>query len=1721
MLLFRISFITICFFTFSSLLANTNNIFSEINKGKISFKENKGQVRDQNFQPRHDVLFSGATGNFSFYLKNDGLHYQLSRIDSWKKSNQATVFESEEPKLVPDLVSIYRVDVNWKGANKNAKIEKGDALEGYDNYYNVPEGVEPALFVKSYTSLTYKNIYNGIDLKFYESKDGGLEYDFIVQPNANYRQIALEIKGAELSVNEKQELIIKTPLGEIVEGALAIYQDEKQIAGKWMVEGQTVRFNVTGLYDQNKPLRIDPPVRVWGTYAGTRIADNFGFDFGFSCSTDPTGNVFMAGTLEYSLGSTLLSNIVSAGAHQTTFQNTRTAFLMKFNENGVRQWGTFYAGNFDESGNSCAADANGNVFLAGTAQSTMNIATPGAHQTVRDISDDAFLVKFNAAGVRQWGTYFGKEYGEQGKSVTVDNSGNVYMSGTGGPSVNFGTSGTHQQTGAGGTEAFLVKFNTNGTRLWSTVFGGSLQDEGAGCNTDASGNVYLTGWTSSTTGIATPGASQTVYGGDIRDLFIAKFNSNGGRLWSTYLGGPGRDFQWEGDAKPAIDAAGNVYISGWTNSTIGMATPGAYQITMAGNTDAILAKWNATGALQWCTYYGGSGVEEAFSSAIDAQGNVYFVGGTRTANIMATVGAHQTVLNNGGDGFLAAFDGAGQRLWGTYYGGNGNDDKAWNVTVHQPSGAIYICGQTNSTTDIATPGAHQTTFAGNLTDAFLVKFRDCPSTGGATITTNSPVCVGQNLNLSVPAVAGATYTWAGPNGFNLFNSTTSNPTINNVGVNASGLYGVTVTANGCPGSLGTVNVTVTPAPTAPNAVTLTPGVCRDSVARFEVTSAGTTFNWYATNTSTTILGTGITFTSPPLTASTSYFIERVENGCPSPRTQVFVQVITAPDPTPANTQICAGSNAIINSNISNAFTVNWYDAPNATTPIFSGSIFTTPILNSNTTYYAQTFVNGCPSARVPVTVTVVTPPVAPTVNGTTICAGQTATLNVTAPSGATFGWFSALTGGTAIFTGSSFTTPTLNSNTTYYVEAQVGSCNSATRTSVVVNVNPTPATPTAAGATICSGQTTTLNATAPANVTFNWYANATGGTALQSNASFTTPVLTTNTTYYVEAANTNCASVRTAVTVTVNQPPVQPTVAAVSICQGETATLTATAPSGATFNWYDVPNAGSLLQSGNTFTTPNLNTNTTYYVASFNGCTSARTSVVVTVNIPPVAPTIADTTICSGQTATLTPTAPAGVTFLWFSTPNGGSTLSSGNTFTTQPLNNTTTFYVASEAAGCPPSVRTPVAVNVDPTPSAPVVANTAICSGETATLTATAPSGVSFEWFATATGGTTLQSNASFTTPVLTATTTYYIASVLGNCVSGRTAAEVVVNQPPTLPTANNTTICEGETATLSATSSAGAIINWYDANTGGNLLFSGNDFTTLALTTNASYFVQAEATGCPPTNSVEVIVTVLPTPAAPVAADLTICSGTTASLSATAGAGATIQWYSSATGGIAIGNQDTFATAELFTTTTFYASAQLGNCPSSQRTPVVVNVLPTPEAAFISEPELTRTVMVSQAEFTFFNNTLNGTRFVWNFGDGDSLETFSTQEVTHKYAQPGSYTVTLCAYSSDGCSNCVTYENITVVEDYAIYIPNVFTPNGDGNNDVFQYHLIGVKKVFIYVFNRWGEKVFETDNPNEYWDGTYKGKLLNPDVFVYQIKLVSYDNKQAEFKGSVSILK
>lgn len=138
-------------------------------------------------------------------------------------------------------------------------------------------------------------------------------------------------------------------------------------------------------------------------------------------------------------------------------------------------------------------------------------------------------------------------------------------------------------------------------RLWATYYGGADQDAGYKISTDASGNVYMTGQTSSATGIATAGAFQNTYGGGV-DAYLVKFDGAGNRLWATYYGGSGADFGYG----VKTDAAGNIYLTGYTESTSGIATVGAHQTVYGGSNDAFLVKFDSNGNRLWGTYYGGS-----------------------------------------------------------------------------------------------------------------------------------------------------------------------------------------------------------------------------------------------------------------------------------------------------------------------------------------------------------------------------------------------------------------------------------------------------------------------------------------------------------------------------------------------------------------------------------------------------------------------------------------------------------------------------------------------------------------------------------------------------------------------------------------------------------------------------------------------------------------------------------------------------------------------------------------------------------------------------------------------------------------------------------------------------------------------------------------------------------------------------------------------------------
>jgi hypothetical protein len=273
---------------------------------------------------------------------------------------------------------------------------------------------------------------------------------------------------------------------------------------------------------------------------------------------------------------------------------------------------------------------------------------------------------------------------------------------------------------SGSGDAFLVKFNSSGVKQWGTYFGGassgaSGMEKGLSCATDALGNVYMTGHTPSTSGIATAGAHQTIYGGSSTDAFLVKFNSSGVIQWGTYYGGEGVDIGYS----CATDASGNVYMAGDAQQqnlpASGISTIGAHQSAYGGGySDGFLVKFDSNGLRQWGTYYGGSLLDVSFSCATDASGNVYMSGETQSFTGIATSGAHETTVN---DAFLVSFNSSGVRQSGTYYGG------VRAVCTTDAAGNVYITGYTQSNSGIATAGAHQTANGNNgYNDAFLVKF---------------------------------------------------------------------------------------------------------------------------------------------------------------------------------------------------------------------------------------------------------------------------------------------------------------------------------------------------------------------------------------------------------------------------------------------------------------------------------------------------------------------------------------------------------------------------------------------------------------------------------------------------------------------------------------------------------------------------------------------------------------------------------------------------------------------------------------------------------------------------------------------------------------------------------------------------------------------------------------------------------------------------------------
>jgi hypothetical protein len=680
---------------------------------KQFFIENKGQ-----WHP--DVLYLTRMGGLDVWITKYGVNYTFYKIEKNPNAKQAEHLPGMFDREMEDATLIgHRVLFKLQNHNANPQPEGKQKQEGYYNYLIGNDPSKHATYVGLYKEAMVKNVYDGIDLRYYFDK-GYLRYDFVVQPGADPSQIRFSLEGEDKEYLKNGALCYTTRFGEVQMQDLYVYQqgDKKQVQAKFTQQNGAWQFQLSA-YDKNQPLIIDP--LIYSTYIGGSSNDK-----GFSIAIDNSGNAYIT-------GETISINYdIIPGAFQSTNGGDYDVFVTKLNSTGTALiYSTYIGGSSDDGGNSIALDNSGNAYVTGYTTSTNYDITSGAFQTTNGGGDDVFITKLNSTGsALVYSTYIGGSYDDRAYSIAIDGSGNAYITGKTLSTDYDIIPGAFQSTNGGDYDVFVTKLNSTGTALiYSTYMGGTNYDVGLGIAVDVSGNAYITGYTASTDYDITTGAFQTTNGGGTYDVFVTKLSSTGtALLYSTYIGGSAFDFGYS----IAIDGSGNAYITGYTTSTNYDITSGAFQTTNGGQADVFVTKLNSTGtALLYSTYIGGSNNDYGNAIAIDGSGNTYITGYTWSTNYDTTSGAFQTTFGGGTyDAFVTKLNSMGTALmYSTYIGGSAND--AGNAITIDGSGNAYITGFTVSTDYDITAGAFQNTNGGG-SDVFVTKL-DFLTTGVETL----------------------------------------------------------------------------------------------------------------------------------------------------------------------------------------------------------------------------------------------------------------------------------------------------------------------------------------------------------------------------------------------------------------------------------------------------------------------------------------------------------------------------------------------------------------------------------------------------------------------------------------------------------------------------------------------------------------------------------------------------------------------------------------------------------------------------------------------------------------------------------------------------------------------------------------------------------------------------------------------------------------------------
>ncbi len=1096
--IYILSWITFPFVIYARHIPTQTKLFADED---WNFVENRGQLKQNNdvkyYGHQGSVYLYCKPGLISFVFAkvedDQNVSEATGQPTRFPFPNRAEGFDMR--KHVPSKIITSRADLILLNSNLSAPIFASNQQKYYENYYTTGDADHGITNVHTYRTITYRNIYPKIDLILH-AKPSGVKYEFVVQPGGIASDIQIQWNGLEnIPLAESGSISYATTLGWMNETKPVCFQGNRIIKSSFEKKNNRVSFKISR-YDKSKPLVIDPAL-VWGTYYGgneganihsvstdskkniiitgsttssngiatnaawltsyTGMADAFiakfnpvgsilwatyygGYedDEGLSDATDSSDNIFIAGA------TSSISNIATTGAFQTSnyggcpcgpLYNEGDAFIAKFNNSGILKWATYYGGVNNDEVNSMAIDPYGNIIIAGSTQSPSRIATAGAFQTsLNYYGVSAFLAKFDTYGNIKWATYYGGDYYSEGNGVSVDILGTIYLVGFTSSNQGIATSSAYKTSIANtASDAFIAKFNNTGERQWATYYGGDDYNTQANAiSLDGVGNLYMTGYTSDTSGIDTVILHVSF---SCQLAFLCKFNTNGDFKWGKYYGGNQTSVSTIANG---IAVKGNsISIAGYTSSSDGIATDGAYLDTLQGNPNYYLgysgfaARFNPYGKLIWGTYCGqGAGPLTAPDT-----NSIYVAGSFAYNTDLATKGAYETLppktspqflvkfsfINNdaGIDSILApkrhfCMDSANVNVRLKNYGLNNLTKSkilwkvnrkiqkpfSWSGNIKTDSSITIVLGKIQFLPGIDTITAW-TSAPNGVTDS--LPHNDSVASIIDTIypypifypDKGAFVCSGAPLTIGYPANLGSSYYWtSSPTGFS---STISKPTIYPT---QTGIYTLTETNSyGCT-SKDSFQVRVNPLPAAKVIKDLT--ICDGPKVNLgSMPDSNNIYSWTSNP-----VGFTSTSSDPEVTPqqTTTYILKQTNQfGCKK-SDSVTISVNPVPIAFPGHdTAVCEGTMVTLGTSPVAGNIYSWESIP----PGFAATISNPPAIPLLSTTYVLTETNsyGCSKTRL-VNVSVNPLPAANTGQPKILCKGDSAMIGAVAITGDSYSWTS-------------------------------------------------------------------------------------------------------------------------------------------------------------------------------------------------------------------------------------------------------------------------------------------------------------------------------------------------------------------------------------------------------------------------------------------------------------------------------------------------------------------------------------------------------------------------------------------------------------------------------------------------------------------------------------------------------------------------------------------